>query len=135
MLINDVGFYYSHQVLHHKVFHNSITNGRHPFPSCLENLFSNILPIIMSNLIVRYTVAWCWPIYAFGLVTTLGVHSRYHLPFLYSPLVIAFLWHAILSFLMSLQFHLHLAFTENFGSTGCLDWLDGTCVLRHQTFF
>lgn len=104
-LIKDVASYYSHRLLHHKCIYRFIHKQHHEWTSPvsllatyvhpIEHLFSNVFPFVMSNLIVRYTVASSWIIYGVGIITTLGVHSGYHLPFLYSPQVSAFLRHIL----------------------------------------
>lgn len=77
----------------------------------IEHIFSNIIPIVAGNFLFKYTLVSTWMIYGVAIITTLGDHSGYHLPFLHSP-----------------QFHdfHHLKFIENFGASGFLDKYHGT---------
>jgi sterol desaturase/sphingolipid hydroxylase (fatty acid hydroxylase superfamily) len=94
----------------------------------IEHVVSNIFPFVISGLLFRHTLVTSWIIYTIAIVTTLGDHSGYHLPFLHSP-----------------QFHdyHHLKFIENFGSSGFIDKFHGTSKkfeesvqkLRHKTLW
>lgn len=84
------------------------------------------MPVIVSIAAVNCSLSASWVYFFITIVTTLGDHSGYHLPFLHSP-----------------EFHdwHHLKFNECYGATGFLDKLHKTRdtfdisvnSLRHRT--
>ena len=123
LLVEEVGFYYTHLALHspalyarvHKIHHEwSAPLGltslyAHP----LEHALPHLLPVALGPLLLgsHLVTAWAW--YSLSLVSTINAHSGYHLPFFFSP-----------------EFHdyHHLKFNQCFGVIGLLDYLHGTDI-------
>ncbi|KAL7293813.1 hypothetical protein TKK_0012873 [Trichogramma kaykai] len=128
IVIEEIGFYYSHRLLHHPSIYRFVHKRHHEWQApiaivsiyChpLEHVLSNLLPIVSGILIVgaHVFVAKIWIFIA--IVNTLNSHSGYHLPFAMSPEM-----H---------DFH-HLKFTECYGILGVLDFVHGTDRLFRQT--
>lgn len=49
----------------------------------LEHIISNLLPVVLSIIAVNGSVATSWVWFTMTIITTLGDHSGYHLPFLH----------------------------------------------------
>lgn len=121
IVIEELGFYYSHRLLHHGRIYRFIHKQHHEwtapiaitamYANPIENLISNLLPIGVGvwSTGCHISVAWLW--FTMAISNTLHVHSGYHLPFLPSP--------------EQHDFH-HLKFNQCFGVLGVLDWLHGT---------
>lgn len=121
ILVEEVGFYYSHRLVHHpriykhvhKIHHEwtapigIIALYAHPF----EHLFSNLAPPGLGPVLMGSHLSTTWLWYALALVSTTISHSGYHFPFLPSP--------------EAHDFH-HLKFNQNYGVLGLLDRLHGT---------
>jgi len=121
VLVEEVGFYYSHRLFHSPWFYKRYHKLHHEWNSPvafaaidahpLEHFLSNLLPVILGPLIfgAHPLIYWFW--IAVALFSTTLSHSGYHLPFMPSP-----------------QFHdyHHLKFNNNFGVLGILDSFHGT---------
>lgn len=93
-----------------------------------EHIISNLSPVVLSIVAVNAPLSTSWVWFTITIITTLGDHSGYHMPFLHSP-----------------EFHdyHHLKFVECFGASGFLDRFHNTCTkfeesvyfLRHKTLF
>ncbi|KAH7968500.1 hypothetical protein HPB52_009043 [Rhipicephalus sanguineus] len=119
--IEEVLFYYSHRLLHHRLLYQRFHKKHHEWTApvaitavyCtpLEHLLSNVLPVVVGPALLgsHLSVHWLWAVLTapYGVI----VHSGYHLPLLPSP--------------QMHDFH-HLMFRGNYGILGILDWLHGT---------
>ncbi|XP_022342671.2 fatty acid hydroxylase domain-containing protein 2-like [Crassostrea virginica] len=121
VLIEEIGFYYGHRLLHTPYLYKRIHKKHHEWtaPIGLTAVYAHPVEMLISNLIPFL----CGPLFlGSNLVTTLGWfviaftvtiihHSGYHLPLLPSP-----------------EFHdfHHLKFTGNYGVLGILDRLHNT---------
>lgn len=136
IIVEEIGFYYSHRLLHHRLVYKWIHKKHHEWTSpvavtaiyChpIEHIFSNLLPPFLGVYIMQSHIATAWLWFTMAICNTLSAHSGYHFPFFPSP--------------ESHDFH-HLKFNYCFGVLGILDRLHGTDSLfregkgfiRHQT--
>ncbi|KAI8034356.1 hypothetical protein M5D96_012910 [Drosophila gunungcola] len=108
ILMEELGFYYSHRLLHHKHIYKYIHKQHH----------DNLLPPFLGVFLMGSHVATAWLWFALAILSTLNAHSGYHLPFFPSP--------------EAHDFH-HLKFNNCFGVLGVLDRLHGTDSLFRAT--
>jgi methylsterol monooxygenase len=119
--VEEIGFYYSHRLMHHPRIYKHIHKVHHEWTSPigivslyahpLEHVVSNLIPPLLGPLVVGSHIATAWMWYALALTSTTIAHCGYHFPFLPSP--------------EAHDFH-HLKFNQNYGVLGVLDRLHGT---------
>lgn len=94
ILVDEIGFYYSHRLFHNGFFYKRFHKQHHEWQSpiaitatyChpLEHILSNVLPVAGGSVLMQShtSVTWLW--LAMATLTTLNNHSGYHLPFSHS---------------------------------------------------
>ncbi|CAL1289043.1 unnamed protein product [Larinioides sclopetarius] len=121
VFMEEIGFYYSHRLLHHPRFYKHIHKMHHEWTSPIaitaiychpvEHLLSNLMPALLGPLILGSHMFTSWIWFSLALLSTLNSHCGFHFPFFPSP--------------EAHDFH-HLKFNENYGVLGILDRLHGT---------
>ena len=94
ILVDEIGFYYSHRLFHNKFFYKHVHKQHHLWTSpiaitatyChpLEHILSNVLPVAGGSVIMQSHISVTWLWLAIATLTTLNNHSGYHLPFSHS---------------------------------------------------
>lgn len=121
ILVEEVGFYYSHRAMHAPGLYRHIHKVHHEFTApfglaatyChpLEQLLSNIGPLVAGPLLLNSHVLTFWAWVTLATINTINSHSGYALPLAPAPL--------------GHDYH-HMAFVGNYGVLGILDTLHGT---------
>ena len=121
LLIEEIGFYYTHRLCHYSYFYKYIHKKHHEWITpismssiyChpLEHIFVNMIPLFTGPLIMNSHLLLIWLWIFIATVNTLYSHCGYHFPLTFSNEV-----H---------DFH-HLYFNECFGILGILDKFHNT---------
>nr|UYO77164.1 fatty acid hydroxylase domain-containing protein 2 like A [Penaeus japonicus] len=121
ILVEEVGFYYTHRLFHHRLLYKHFHKWHHEWQSPvsvtalythpLEHIISNMAPVILGLIILGSHPATVWLWCGLANLSTINAHCGYHLPFFPSP--------------EAHDYH-HLKFNQCYGVLGILDRLHGT---------
>ncbi|XP_070197195.1 fatty acid hydroxylase domain-containing protein 2-like isoform X2 [Littorina saxatilis] len=121
VVIEEIGFYYSHRLLHQPTLYRHVHKLHHEWTAPVgvvaiyahpvEHVVANLLPAVTGPVLLGSHLAVLWLWMTIVIVNTTVHHSGYHFPLLTSP-----------------QFHdfHHLKFNCCYGVLGILDSLHGT---------
>ena len=94
ILVDEIGFYYSHRLFHYKFFYKHIHKKHHLWQSPIaitatychpvEHILGNLLPVAGGSMIMQSHISVMWIWLTLATLTTLQTHSGYHLPFCHS---------------------------------------------------
>ncbi|XP_062602069.1 fatty acid hydroxylase domain-containing protein 2-like [Saccostrea cucullata] len=120
-LVEELFFYYSHRLLHHRNLYSYIHKRHHEWTAPIgiislyahpiEHLVSNLLPPVLGPFLMGSHLCSAWLWFSIALLSTTVAHCGYHFPLLPSP--------------EAHDYH-HKTFINNFGVLGILDRLHGT---------
>ncbi|KAL3880303.1 hypothetical protein ACJMK2_032551 [Sinanodonta woodiana] len=120
-LVEEIFFYYSHRMLHHRLIYKHIHKVHHEWTAPIgvisiyahpvEHVFSNLIPPALGPIFMGSHLASAWMWFCIALLSTTVAHCGYHFPLLPSP--------------EAHDYH-HFKFNQNYGVLGVLDRLHGT---------
>ncbi|KAL2917384.1 hypothetical protein HK105_203048 [Polyrhizophydium stewartii] len=120
-VIEEVGFYYGHRLLHSPRLYRLIHKKHHEFTAPIgvaatyahpiEHLLSNLLPLIIGPLVMGSHILVFWAWITIAQFTTINSHCGFYFPGFPTPL--------------AHDYH-HQVFNANYGVLGILDGLHGT---------
>lgn len=94
IIFEEIGFYYVHRVLHHRLFFKRFHQVHHEWKSPIamaaiychpvEHIFCNLLPVFGGLVAIGSHVITCWLWIGSVYFVVLNDHSGYHFPFLLS---------------------------------------------------